>query len=51
VIARTMQLRTSDRGGGLPGVAAPIVLDGTRMSAGKSSPRLGEDTGAGWRLR
>jgi crotonobetainyl-CoA:carnitine CoA-transferase CaiB-like acyl-CoA transferase len=51
VIARTMQLRTSDRGGELPGLAAPIVLDGTRMSAVKSSPSLGEDTGAGWRLR
>jgi glutaryl-CoA transferase len=51
VIARTMQLRTSDRGGELPGLAAPIVLDGTRMSGVKSSPSLGEDNGAGWRLR
>ena len=51
VIARTMQLRTSDGGGELPGLAAPIVLDGTRMSGVKSSPSLGEDNGAGWRLR
>jgi crotonobetainyl-CoA:carnitine CoA-transferase CaiB-like acyl-CoA transferase len=51
VIARTMQIRTSDRGVELPGLAAPIVLDGTRMSGIKSSPSLGEDTGAGWRLR
>ena len=51
VIARTMQLRTSDRGGELPGLAAPIVLDGTRMSGVKSSPSLGEDNGAGWKLR
>jgi len=51
VIARTMQIRTSDRGGELPGLAAPIVLDGTRMSGSKSSPSLGEDSGAGWRLR
>ena len=51
VIARNMQIRTSDRGGDLPGLAAPIVLDGTRMGTGKSAPRLGEDTGAGWRQR
>jgi crotonobetainyl-CoA:carnitine CoA-transferase CaiB-like acyl-CoA transferase len=51
VVARTMQIRTSDHGRESPGLAAPIVLDGMRMSAVKSSPHLGEDTGAGWRVR
>jgi len=51
VIARKMQTRISDRDGELPGLAAPIVLDGRRMGTGKSAPRLGEDTGAGWRQR
>jgi crotonobetainyl-CoA:carnitine CoA-transferase CaiB-like acyl-CoA transferase len=51
VIARKMQLRVSDRDGELPGLAAPIVLDGNRMGARRSAPRLGEDVGAGWRPR
>ena len=49
VIARRMQCRVSDRDGELPGLAAPIMLDGRRLGTGKSSPRLGEDTDAGWR--
>jgi crotonobetainyl-CoA:carnitine CoA-transferase CaiB-like acyl-CoA transferase len=48
VIARKMQCRVSDRDGELPGLAAPIVLDGSRMGTRKSAPRLGEDPGAGW---
>ena len=32
---------------GVPGVASPIVLDGVRMVAASSSPRLGADAG-GW---
>ena len=50
VIARRMQCRVSDRDGELPGLAAPIMLDGRRVGTGKSSPRLGEDTDAGWRV-
>jgi glutaryl-CoA transferase len=49
VIARGMQIAVLDRGGELPGLAVPIVLDGRRLGTGKSSPRLGEDSGAGWR--
>lgn len=49
VIARRMQCRVSDRDGELPGLAAPIMFDGRRVGTGKSSPRLGEDTDAGWR--
>jgi crotonobetainyl-CoA:carnitine CoA-transferase CaiB-like acyl-CoA transferase len=52
VLARGMRSDVSDRGGELlPGLAAPLVLDGTRMGTGKASPRLGEDSGAGWRER
>jgi crotonobetainyl-CoA:carnitine CoA-transferase CaiB-like acyl-CoA transferase len=48
VIARRMQFRVSDRDGELPGLAAPIVFDGSRIGTRKSAPRLGEDAGAGW---
>jgi crotonobetainyl-CoA:carnitine CoA-transferase CaiB-like acyl-CoA transferase len=51
VIARRMQYRVSERDGELPGLGTPIVLDGSRMGARKSAPRLGEDAGAAWRPR
>ena len=51
VIARKMQCRVLDRDGELPGLATPIVLDGSRMVSRKSAPRLGEDAGARWRPR
>jgi len=51
VIARQMQRSVSDGSGELPGLAAPIVLDGVRIGTRKSAPRLGEDAGAGWRRR
>jgi len=49
VIARGMQIAVFDSDGELSGLAAPIVLDGRRLGTVKSSPRLGEDGGAGWR--
>lgn len=51
VIARKMQCRVTDQDGELPGLAAPIVLDGNRIGTLKSAPRLGEDAGAAWRPR
>jgi crotonobetainyl-CoA:carnitine CoA-transferase CaiB-like acyl-CoA transferase len=52
VIARGMRLSVEDsRGDNLPGLAAPIVIDGDRVAAGHAAPRLGENVGAGWRLR
>ena len=51
VVARKMQLHILDRDGELPGLAAPIVVNGRRAGTGKSAPRLGEDTGAVWRER
>jgi len=51
VIARQMRRSVSDGSGELPGLAAPIVLDGVRIGTRKSAPRLGEDAGAGWRPR
>jgi crotonobetainyl-CoA:carnitine CoA-transferase CaiB-like acyl-CoA transferase len=52
VVARQMRLTVADGGAELPGLAAPIVLDGNRMGSRKSAPRLGEDDGAArWRPR
>jgi glutaryl-CoA transferase len=51
VVDRKMQMRMPDRGGELPGLAAPIVLNGRRMGTDKPSPRLGEDSGARWKQR
>jgi crotonobetainyl-CoA:carnitine CoA-transferase CaiB-like acyl-CoA transferase len=51
VVDRKMQLRVAGQDGELPGLASPIVLNGVRMSTGRSSPGLGEHTGAGWRPR
>ncbi len=52
VLARDMRRSVSDgQGEELPGLAAPIVLDGRRMGSGKSAPRLGEDTDATWHRR
>jgi crotonobetainyl-CoA:carnitine CoA-transferase CaiB-like acyl-CoA transferase len=51
VIARQMQRSVSDGSSELPGLAAPIVLDGVRIGTRKSAPRLGEDADAGWRRR
>lgn len=44
VVARGMRLLVQ----GLPGLATPIVLDGTRAVAERASPRLGEHDGAEW---
>lgn len=50
VIARGLQLRLADDGGSaIPGLAAPIMLDGDRVGSGRPSPRLGEHPDAGWR--
>jgi crotonobetainyl-CoA:carnitine CoA-transferase CaiB-like acyl-CoA transferase len=51
VIARQMRRSVSDGSAELPGLAAPIVLDGNRMGSRKSAPRLGEDGDALWRPR
>lgn len=52
VIARAMRVQvSSDAGDVLPGVAAPITLDGTRMTSQRASPRLGEHNGATWTPR
>lgn len=51
VVDRGMQIRPSGHDGELPGLAAPIVLDGSRVGTLKSAPRLGEDSGAAWRPR
>jgi crotonobetainyl-CoA:carnitine CoA-transferase CaiB-like acyl-CoA transferase len=51
VVARQMQRAVTNGAGELPGLAAPIVLDGNRMGSRKSAPRLGEDGEAGWRTR
>jgi crotonobetainyl-CoA:carnitine CoA-transferase CaiB-like acyl-CoA transferase len=44
VIARGMRLVVD----GLPGLAAPITYDGTRIRADRASPRLGEHQDADW---
>jgi crotonobetainyl-CoA:carnitine CoA-transferase CaiB-like acyl-CoA transferase len=51
VAARQMRRAVSHGDGELPGLAAPIVLDGHRIGSGKAAPRLGEDSGAQWRPR
>jgi crotonobetainyl-CoA:carnitine CoA-transferase CaiB-like acyl-CoA transferase len=52
VAARQMRLSVVDGDAELPGLAAPIVVDGNRMGSRKSAPRLGEDDGAAlWRPR
>lgn len=49
VLARDMRRSVSDgHGEELPGLAAPIVLDGSRIGSRKSAPRLDEDNGATW---
>ncbi|NJR77350.1 CaiB/BaiF CoA transferase family protein [Sphingomonas corticis] len=45
VVHRGMQLMID----GLPGLAAPITIDGARMVADGASPRLGEHPDADWR--
>ena len=49
VIARGMQVAVGEQG--LPGLAAPIVIDGDRMVSEAASPRLDEHAGAEWRPR
>jgi crotonobetainyl-CoA:carnitine CoA-transferase CaiB-like acyl-CoA transferase len=51
VVARRLSRSVSDGSAELPGLAAPIVLDGNRMGSRKSAPRLGEDGDALWRPR
>ena len=49
VVARGMRLSLPEAAGGmLPGLAAPIVMDGVRVGGGRASPRLGEHAGADW---
>ena len=48
VVARGMRLSINTADGELPGLAAPLILDGTRMIAPRASPRLGEHAGAAW---
>ncbi|HEU0066888.1 MAG TPA: CoA transferase [Sphingomonas sp.] len=49
VQARGMRIAATDaHGEALPGLAAPIVIDGVRMAHPRAAPRLGEDEGAGW---
>lgn len=36
--------RTDDLGTSIPGVRTPIIMDGRKMTSGKSSPRLGQHT-------
>lgn len=43
VVARGLRLALPGPDGPVPGVAAPIVLDGTRMSSPRASPPLGAD--------
>ncbi|HKR86913.1 MAG TPA: CaiB/BaiF CoA-transferase family protein [Phenylobacterium sp.] len=45
VVARGMRLAIETPDGAIPGVAAPIVIDGERMVAPLASPRLGESAG------
>jgi crotonobetainyl-CoA:carnitine CoA-transferase CaiB-like acyl-CoA transferase len=51
VVDRKLQIRVSGQDGELPGLASPIVLNGTRMSTGRAAPALGESPDAGWRPR
>ena len=47
VIHRGMRIErpsAAAKGGKIPGVRTPIVLDGARMAAERPSPRLGEHT-------
>ena len=47
IVARGMQVALpapAAQGGTIPGVASPMVIDGTRMTAQAPSPRLGEHT-------
>ncbi|MGY6646871.1 MAG: CaiB/BaiF CoA transferase family protein [Salinarimonas sp.] len=47
ILARGMQVALpapAAQGGLIPGVASPMVIDGTRMTAQTPSPRLGEHT-------
>lgn len=47
IVARGMQVAlpaAAAQGGAIPGVASPIVMDGTRMTAQTPSPRVGEHT-------
>ena len=49
VVARGMRLAVGEDA--LPGLAAPIVIDGRRVASGTASPRLGEHDGARWHAR
>jgi crotonobetainyl-CoA:carnitine CoA-transferase CaiB-like acyl-CoA transferase len=48
VVARGMKIdlpSSAAKGGAIPSVRSPIMIDGEPMAAGKPSPRLGEHTG------
>jgi crotonobetainyl-CoA:carnitine CoA-transferase CaiB-like acyl-CoA transferase len=52
VIARSLAGQVVGVGGELlPGLAAPIVLDGVRVSSATASPRLGQHQDAAWHPR
>jgi crotonobetainyl-CoA:carnitine CoA-transferase CaiB-like acyl-CoA transferase len=47
IIARGMKIdlpSQAAKGGAIPSVRSPIVMDGQPMAAGRPSPRLGEHT-------
>jgi crotonobetainyl-CoA:carnitine CoA-transferase CaiB-like acyl-CoA transferase len=47
VVARGMRIdlpSSTAKGGAIPSVRSPIMIDGEPMAAGKPSPRLGEHT-------
>ncbi len=46
VIARGMRIEAGEQD--LPGLAAPIVIDGERMTSDAASPRLDEHAGTDW---
>lgn len=45
VVARGLRLELPGPEGPIPGVATPIVLDGTRLASPRASPALGADAG------
>ncbi len=52
VIERGLRLALTDAdGNAIPGLAAPIVLDGERVGTTRPSPRLGEHDEEGWWAR
>ena len=49
VVARAMAIMaTNDAGDAIPGLAAPIMMDGKRMHSAAASPRLGRNPDARW---